>query len=80
MCADLFESIFVPDRGSIRVIALKHHQFSFGWEVIMGQTLRPGNADYPVDPGCDPLSLDHLPDPYLYFPKFRSGIRQEGQG
>jgi hypothetical protein len=46
----------------------------------MGQTLRPGNVDYPVDPGFDPLSLDHLLDPYIYFPKFRRGIRQGDQG
>jgi hypothetical protein len=62
------------------VIALKHHQFSFGWDVIMGQTLGPGNADFPVVPGFDPLSLDQLLDPYLYLPMFRRGIRQGGQG
>ena len=46
----------------------------------MGQILGPGNAEFPVDPGFDPLSLDHLLDPYLYLPKFRSGIRKGGQG
>jgi hypothetical protein len=62
------------------VIALKHHQFSFGWEVTMGQTSRPVNADFLVDPGFEPLSLDHPLDPYIYFLKLRRGIRQGGQG
>ena len=46
----------------------------------MGQTVRPGDADYPVDPDFDSLNLDHLLDPHLYFPKFRRGMRQGGQG
>jgi hypothetical protein len=61
------------------VIALKHRQSNYGWEVIMGQTARPGNADYPVDPDFDPLSLDHLLDPYLYVPRFRRGMYEGGQ-
>ena len=62
------------------MIALEHRQFSYGWEVIMGQTVRPGNADYPVDPDLDPLGLDYLLDPYLHFPRFRRGAYEGGQG
>ncbi len=62
------------------MIALKHRQVTYGWEVIMGKTIRPGNADYPVAPDFDPLNLDHLLDSYPYFPKFRRGMCEEGQG
>jgi hypothetical protein len=40
----------------------------------MGQTIKPGNAYFPVAPDFDPPSLDNLLDPYPYFPRFRSGI------
>jgi hypothetical protein len=44
----------------------------------MGQTVRFGDADYPVDLGLDPLGL--LRDPYPYFPRFRRRTRGEEQG
>ena len=62
------------------MIAFKHRQVTYGWEVIMGQTVRPANADYPVIPDFDPLGLDHLVDPYAYFPRFREGVCEEDQG
>ena len=62
------------------MIALKYRQFTYGWDVITGQTVRPGNADYPVDPDFDPLNLGQLLDPYSYFPRFRRGRCEEGQG
>jgi len=62
------------------VIALKHRQFTHGWEAIMCQTVRPGNADYPVDPDIDPLNLGQLLDPYQYSPRFRRGMCEEDRG
>jgi hypothetical protein len=54
----------------------------FGWEVIRGQTLRPGNADYPVAPDFGPLRLDHLLEPYPYLPglqrRMYEGVEDEG--
>lgn len=70
-----------PDeKGSIRAIALTHRQISFGWEMIVGQTIRSGNASDPLDPGFDPLSLGHLLDTYLCIPRFRRGVYEGGQG
>jgi hypothetical protein len=34
----------------------------------MVQTVRPGNAYYPVASDFGPLSLDHLLEPYPYLP------------
>ena len=62
------------------MIAVKHRQVTCGWEVIMVQTVRTGNAYYPFDPDLDPLSLDHLLNPYLYFPRFWRGIYEGSQG
>ena len=46
----------------------------------MGQSIRSGNAYYPVDPDFDSLSLDHLLDPRLYIPRFGGGMYEGGQG
>ena len=62
------------------MIALKHRQVTYIWEVVMGQSIRSGNAYYPVDPDFDSLSLDHLLDPRLYIPRFGGGMYEGGQG
>src|SRR5918997_47350 len=51
-------------KGTHRSDNPKHRQITYGWEVIMVQTVRPGNAYYPVAPVFNPLSLDNLLGPY----------------
>ena len=60
----------------------KYRQVTYGWEVIMVQTVRPGNAYYPVASDFGPLSLDHLLEPYPYLPglqrRMYEGVEDEG--
>lgn len=37
----------------------------------MRGSVEPKGADYPVDPGFDPLAPDYLADPYPYYVRFR---------
>ena len=46
----------------------------------MCQTVRPGNAYYAVAPNADPLKLGQLRGRCPYFPRFRRGMYEGGQG